>query len=71
MSVIYDSRMQARQEYNLALVEARRKHKELCKELGLFGDDVEKTFQWWLEGWDFEVEDDHRGGFCLCMKRIV
>lgn len=70
MTVIRDPRMQARAEYVEARKEAHRKHLELCKELGLTDPDyIEETFEAWLQGWEFDVASDGKGGSYLCMTR--
>lgn len=70
MTVIRDPRMQARAEYTEALKEARRKHWELCGLLGITDEEYkEDTLKAWLDGWEFDVASDGKGGSYLCMSR--
>lgn len=67
--IVVDERMQARRYYTDALKEARRKHEELCAEIGLTGPDVDWSFESWLDGWEFDIQSDGKGGSILCMTR--
>ena len=67
-TVVRDERMKARADYTEALKEARRKHEELCVELDITGADVDRTFELWLQGHEFDVESDGEGGSILTMS---
>jgi len=67
--LVRDPRMQARADYTEARREAWRKHLEICEVLGLTGVEVEKTFEQWLDGWEFDLTRGEDGGTYLCMTR--
>jgi hypothetical protein len=67
--VIRDPRMQARADYTEARKEAFRRHAVFCAEIGIEGDEVEATFKAWLDGWEFDIASDGKGGSYLCMTR--
>lgn len=70
MTVIRDSRMQARADYTEARKEAFRKHEEICGDLGITdSEEIEATFKAWLDGWEFDVKKEDDGNTYLCMTR--